>query len=41
MPLSSCYLGKPVHNGLVLGYGGTSVAEMPKAVERLGHVLRA
>ena len=35
MPLSACYLGKPLHHGLVLGYGGTSVAEMPKAVQRL------
>jgi GntR family transcriptional regulator / MocR family aminotransferase len=41
MPLSACYLGKPVHHGLVLGYGGTSVGEMTKAVERLRRVLRA
>jgi GntR family transcriptional regulator/MocR family aminotransferase len=41
MPLSSCYLGPPVRSGLVLGYGGTSVAEMPKAVERLRRVIGA
>ncbi len=41
LPFSACYLGKPVHHGLVLGYGGTSVTEMPKAVERLGHVISA
>ena len=35
MPLSPCYLGRQVRQGLVLGYGGTSVAEMPKAVRRL------
>jgi GntR family transcriptional regulator / MocR family aminotransferase len=35
MPLSGCYLGPPAQRGLVLGYGGTSAAEMPKAVLRL------
>jgi GntR family transcriptional regulator / MocR family aminotransferase len=35
MPLSACYLGRPTRNGLVLGYGGTTAAEMPEAVERL------
>jgi GntR family transcriptional regulator / MocR family aminotransferase len=39
MPLSACYLGPPSHHGLVLGYGGTSAAEMPKAVERLRRVI--
>jgi GntR family transcriptional regulator/MocR family aminotransferase len=39
MPLSACYLGKPLHHGLVLGYGGTSVEEMPKAVDRLRRVI--
>ena len=41
MPLSACYLGPPLHHGLVLGYGGTSVAEMPKAVERLRRAIAA
>jgi len=40
MPLSTCYLGTPVHHGLVLGYGGTAVAEIPKAVQRLRRVIR-
>jgi GntR family transcriptional regulator / MocR family aminotransferase len=35
MPLSACYLGRPVRHGLVLGYGGTRVEEMPGAVQRL------
>jgi len=41
MPLSTCYLGTPSHHGLVLGYGGTSVAEMPRAVQRLRRVIGA
>jgi GntR family transcriptional regulator/MocR family aminotransferase len=41
MPLSSCYRGAPLHQGLVLGYGGTSVAEMPNAVRRLQRVMSA
>jgi hypothetical protein len=32
MPLSACYLGPPRRNGLVLGYGGTSAADVPAAV---------
>lgn len=39
MPLSACYLGRPSQHGLVLGYGGTSVADMPAAVERLRRVM--
>jgi len=39
MPLSSCYLGPPRRNGLVLGYGGTRAADMPAAVERLRRVV--
>ena len=39
MPLSACYLGAPLHHGLVLGYGGTSVAEMPAAVRRLRRLI--
>jgi GntR family transcriptional regulator/MocR family aminotransferase len=41
MPLSSCFLGKPSRQGLVLGYGGTSVAEIPAAVQRLRRVVAA
>jgi DNA-binding transcriptional MocR family regulator len=40
MPLSTCYLGTPRHHGLILGYGGTTVAEIPKAIQRLRRVLR-
>jgi GntR family transcriptional regulator/MocR family aminotransferase len=39
MPLSACYLERPVHHGLVLGYGGTGVEEMPRAVQRLRRVV--
>ena len=39
MPLSSCYLGKPTRRGLVLGYGGTTAAEIPSAVHRLRRVI--
>jgi GntR family transcriptional regulator/MocR family aminotransferase len=39
MPLSACYLGTPRQHGLVLGYGGTCVAEIPKAVQRLRRVI--
>ena len=39
MPLSTCYLGGAPRQGLVLGYGGTSAAEMPAAVRRLRAVL--
>jgi GntR family transcriptional regulator/MocR family aminotransferase len=39
MPLSACYLGEPVRSGLVLGYGGTEVAEIPHAVRRLRDVI--
>jgi GntR family transcriptional regulator / MocR family aminotransferase len=41
MPLSSCYLGRPTQHGLVLGYGGTGMAEMSRAVERLRRVVTA
>jgi GntR family transcriptional regulator/MocR family aminotransferase len=35
MPLSTCYQGLPVQQGLVLGYGGVSAAQIPGAVRRL------
>jgi GntR family transcriptional regulator/MocR family aminotransferase len=40
MPLSSCYLRQPSRRGLVLGYGGTSAAEIPRAFRRLRAVMR-
>jgi GntR family transcriptional regulator/MocR family aminotransferase len=39
MPLSVCYLGARAREGLVLGYGGTSVADIPGAVRRLRHAI--
>ena len=39
MPLSTCYFGRGARQGLVLGYGGTSAAEMPAAVRRLRAVV--
>jgi GntR family transcriptional regulator / MocR family aminotransferase len=41
MPLSACYLHRPSRGGLVLGYGGTSVEQVPKAVERLRRAIAA
>jgi len=41
MPLSACYLGPPAHQGLVLGYGGTSAAQIPSAVRRLRRAISA
>ena len=34
-PLSLCYLQPPERGGLILGYGGASVEEIPEAVRRL------
>jgi GntR family transcriptional regulator/MocR family aminotransferase len=39
MPLSDRYLGRPARQGFVLGYGGTSVEEIPPAVRRLRTLL--
>jgi GntR family transcriptional regulator / MocR family aminotransferase len=38
-PLSSAYAGALTRQGLILGFGGTSAAEMPKAVGRLRDAL--
>lgn len=40
MPLSSCYLGQPDRQGLVLGYGAVPAEEIPEAVSRLRRALR-
>jgi GntR family transcriptional regulator/MocR family aminotransferase len=39
MPLSHCYVGKARRQGLVLGFGGTSVPEISNGVRRLRTVL--
>ena len=39
-PLSPSYLGKP-EQGLILGYGGTAVAEIPRAVRKLRDIIAA
>jgi GntR family transcriptional regulator/MocR family aminotransferase len=39
-PLSECYLGKP-RQGLLLGYGGTTVEEIDAGVRRLRDVIRS
>ncbi|HTE49921.1 MAG TPA: PLP-dependent aminotransferase family protein [Kofleriaceae bacterium] len=40
IPLSSCYIGRRTRPGLVLGYGGTRLSEIPDAVRRLKSILR-
>jgi DNA-binding transcriptional MocR family regulator len=38
-PLSPNYLGEVTRSGFVLGFGGTDVAEIPRAVRRLRGLL--
>jgi hypothetical protein len=38
-PLSPSYLGATPRQGLILGFGGAPVAEIPDAVRRLRAVL--
>lgn len=38
-PLSSTYVGKAPHPGLILGFAGTTATEIPAAVRRLKQVL--
>jgi GntR family transcriptional regulator/MocR family aminotransferase len=38
-PLSTSYLGKVARPGFILGFGSTAVAEIPRAVRKLRHVL--
>jgi GntR family transcriptional regulator/MocR family aminotransferase len=40
MPLSSCYLGRPVRNGLVLGYGGASPPQIGDAMHELKKLIQ-
>jgi GntR family transcriptional regulator/MocR family aminotransferase len=39
LPLSSSYVGKSARQGFVLGYGGTTVEDMPRAVSKLRDLL--
>jgi GntR family transcriptional regulator/MocR family aminotransferase len=41
MPLSWCYAGKSLRQGLVLGYGGSTVPEIRAGVRRLSDVVRS
>jgi DNA-binding transcriptional MocR family regulator len=41
MPLSDRYHGQPERTGFVLGYGGSPVEEIPRAVRRLRDLLAA
>lgn len=38
-PLSKCYLGDDGRQGFILGFGSTSVTEIPYAVSRLRHLM--
>jgi hypothetical protein len=38
-PLSPSYLGKASHQGFILGFGGTTMSEIPTAVRKLRHLL--
>jgi GntR family transcriptional regulator / MocR family aminotransferase len=40
-PLSPAYVTPAVRQGLILGFGGTTAAEIPAGVKRLGEVLEA
>ena len=39
-PLSPSYLGDGAHQGFILGFGSTAVAEIPRAVRKLRNLLR-
>ena len=41
MPLSACYLGTADRRGLVLGYGGVTAEEIPRAVGKLRAAMNA
>jgi GntR family transcriptional regulator / MocR family aminotransferase len=40
IPLSSCYLKRPLRGGLVLGYGGTSKEQIEDGIRKLAKILR-
>jgi GntR family transcriptional regulator/MocR family aminotransferase len=39
MPLSSCYLNRPVRSGLILGYGGTDPQQIRDGVRKLATLI--
>jgi GntR family transcriptional regulator/MocR family aminotransferase len=39
MPLSSCYLNRPVRSGLILGYGGTDPQQIRDSVRKLAALI--
>jgi GntR family transcriptional regulator/MocR family aminotransferase len=39
MPLSSCYLNRPVRSGLILGYGGTDPQQIREGVRKLAPLI--
>jgi GntR family transcriptional regulator/MocR family aminotransferase len=39
-PLSPCYVGKESRQGFILGFGSTTVTEIPNAVRKLSNLLR-
>jgi GntR family transcriptional regulator/MocR family aminotransferase len=41
MPLSWCYTGKSLKQGLVLGYGGSTVPEIRAGIRRLADVIQS
>jgi GntR family transcriptional regulator/MocR family aminotransferase len=41
MPLSQCYLGEPIKEGFVLGYGGVKGPDLAAAVRRFRGLLRS
>jgi GntR family transcriptional regulator/MocR family aminotransferase len=41
IPLSTCYVGRRVESGLMLGYGSSRLTEIPDAVRRLKSAVRS
>jgi GntR family transcriptional regulator / MocR family aminotransferase len=40
IPLSSCYLKRPLRGGLVLGYGGTNKEQIEDGIRKVAKILR-
>jgi GntR family transcriptional regulator/MocR family aminotransferase len=41
VPLSAFYIGKPAQQGFILGFGSTSIQQIPAAVHKLHMLVRA